>query len=731
MYESFKIIKTRKELRKLIDYCKQTGYASVDFETNAKPINNHDFLPTILGISFQPGSAHIIPLAHFDSPFLDSWEEILQLMGKEVIDNPNIIKIAQNLKFEYCIFLRYNIQMKGRLFDTMLAKYLLDEERPHGLKEMVDKWLPDFGGYEKYEGSNLPWDKKPLLGLSEYCAMDCDLTFRLMLFFERLLIKNKFYSLFRNMMMMATRVLSESEYLGLKVDVEYLKALMEKKEREMAELLDKVYNHSVIKKYNERKLIESKKELIQSVKDEIFAIRSEIDKSVKELSTAEYNKFKARKLSLIKAREDKISRYLVNEFTTKKELEILEPLNLSSPNQLIDLFFESKWGFKFPVIKYTVDKATKQNTKRPSTDEEVLMKLRLEDKSGFIDLLLTHRAESKIYGTYIKGMYEKLTDDGFVHGSFLLQGTVTGRLSSKEPNLQNIPRGSTAKGIKDMFIPPKGYLMMQLDYSQAELRVLASVANETSMLEWFNTNKDIHLASACKKFGFEYDDIIKIYKDESHPEHKIWSVRRKQAKTINFGIIYGQGAELLAESLSDPDNGVYVSKETAQQFLKDFHKTFPRISKYIKKCHNTAHEQGYVRNLFGRKRRLPKIDSNEKWEVAEAERQSVNAPIQGAASDFTLFSSILIRNYKLKGKLPKTLKQCATVHDSIIFYIKPKDIHKSIPILYNICRNSQTKPSFGFEINNVEMAVDFEVGTNWGSLKGYNKETDYTKLLKS
>jgi DNA polymerase I-like protein with 3'-5' exonuclease and polymerase domains len=729
MYDSFKIIKTEKELDRLIKYCKQTGYTSVDFETNAQPIYNNDFLPTILGVSFQPGSAYIIPLAHFDSPFIDCWKKILKKFGKEVIENPDIVKIAQNLKFEYNIFTKYKIQMKGRLFDTMLAKYLLDEEKPHGLKEMVTKWLPDYSGYESYEGSTLPWDKKPLLGLSEYCAMDCDLTFRLMVFFEKLLIDNGFYPLFRNMLMMATRVLAESEYKGLKVDIDYLTKLKEKKEKEMEELMEKVKNHPTILRYNQKKIIQAKKDLIQSVKDEISKIRLEMDKAEEELSNVEFNKFITAKRKLIKAREDKISRYIINEFTTKKELEVLEPLNLSSPNQLRDLFFYNKWGFKFDVIKYTVDKGTKKESKRPSTDEEVLMKLKPMDDTGFISLLLTHRAESKIYGTYIKGMYDKLSDKGGVHGRFLLEGTVTGRLASREPNLQNIPRGSTAAGIKEMFIPPDGYLMMQLDYSQAELRVLAAVAKETSMLEWFNTGKDIHLASACKKFKAEYDDIIKIYENESHPDYKIWNVRRKQAKTINFGIIYGQGAKLLAESLSDPEKGVYVSVDDASQFLKDFHKAFPRISKFIKKCHNLAHEQGYVRNLFGRKRRLTDIDSDETWKVAEAERQSVNAPIQGAASDFTLFSSILIRNYKLNGKLPKDLYQCATVHDSLIFYIKPGDIHKSIPILYDICRNPQTKEWFGFEINSVEMAVDFEIGTNWGSLKKYNKEMDYTKLL--
>lgn len=730
-YNSYKIITKRKQVKTLINHCKKTGYASVDFETNGESFGSSTSYPTILGVSFQPGFGYIIPLGHFDSPFLknDEWIEILKEFGREVIENTDIIKIAQNLKFEYCWFKKYGITMRGRLFDTLLAKYLLDEERPNDLKSLTQRYLPLFGGYEDYEGSKLPWDKKPLEGLSKYCALDTDMAFRLMIFFEDKLLEHGFYNLFRNMMMMASRVLGDSEFHGMNIDVTYLDMLVETKAKELEELEKKLYEHKVVIKYNEKRRKANIKNLINEVKEEISDIRREIDEFDGLPNSKEGIRFRASKERLIKAREEKITRYLSGDFRTKNELKVIEDVNFNSPNQLIELLFTSRYGFKFDIVKFTVNKDTKQETDRPSTDEEVLTELSMLDKTGFIVNLLELRGLNKLYGTYIKGMREKVTDDERVHGTFLLHGTVTGRLSSKEPNLQNIPRDTTAKDIKRMFIPPKGYVIMQVDYSQAELRVLASVANETSMLEWFRTGKDIHLASACKKFKVDYDDVKAILDDENHPEHKLWKTRRKQAKTINFGIVYGQGPKLLAVSLSDPKNGLIVTKEEAMQFLKDFARDFPNINKFIKKQHKLVHRNEFVVNLFGRKRRLPNITSDENWMVAEAERASVNAPIQGAASDFTLFSSILIRNEILKGKLPRDMIQAATVHDSLIYYIKPKDIHKAVPIIDAICKNPSTKAYFGFEITNVSMQVDFEVGSHWGNLKNYKEDFDYHEIL--
>lgn len=298
--------------------------------------------------------------------------------------------------------------------------------------------------------------------------------------------------------------------------------------------------------------------------------------------------------------------------------------------------------------------------------------------------------------------------------------------NSQDPNLQNIPRDTTSSDIKTMFIPPKGMLLLQLDYSQAELRVMAAMAGETNMIKWFKEGKDIHLATALSKYHMdnEYQRISDLLDAEDGSEEYItWKKRRKQAKTINFGIIYGQGANKLAESLE-------CTIDEAKVFLNEFFKNFPKIKKFIKKQHSQAHEHAYVRNVFGRKRRLWDIDSDEKWLVAQAERQSVNAPIQGAASDYALFSSILIWEQAKRGKIKIACPQVYTVHDSLGYYVWPEDVHEVVPKLLEICNNPETKEWFGFQIDDVTMKVDFEVtAENWGVLKTYNPKTDYTKLI--
>jgi DNA polymerase-1 len=683
--------------------------------------------PTILGVSFQPGGAWIIPLAHKESVFRGEWTDggewvkVLQYFGREVIENPDIIKIGQNIKYEMNWWHKYGITMVGRVFDTMLAKYLLDEERPHGLKPMVTRFIPEYDGYD-LPGQPGPkastekliefWSNVPLHDLSQYCALDADLTFRLWIFFERRLIDSGFYTLFRNMMMMASRVLAEAEWRGMTVDRDYLKGLVEIYAVKIEECENRIRNNPVIIRYEKARLKAVKKEMIKEVREEI--------RLLKETEGSD---------RMIKSREEKVSRYIAGEYTTKKEREKVEVTNFNSPAQMIELLFESPDGFKFPVVKFTMDKKTKKETKRPSTDEDVLEELKPDDDSGFIKDLLELRGLTKLNSTYVVGMWERLTSKNKIHGSFLLHGTVTGRLSSRNPNLQNIPRDTTASDIKKMFIAPPGKLLLQIDYSQAELRVLAAAAKEKTMMEWFATGRDVHLASACLKWGEDYDKILKIYKDESNKEYEKWKIRRKQAKTINFGIVYGQTARKLADSLSTDD--YRVSSDEAQEFLDNFNDQFPAIVRYIVKQQKFARANGFVYNLFGRKRRLLNVDSDNwgKRKKAEAFRQAVNAPIQGAASDFTLFSSILIRENIHRHILPQSLEQVGTVHDSLIFYIDPAEIHKAIPILYQICRNPETMTWFDFEVKGIEMKVDFEMGKNWGELHGYVPEENYLAMV--
>lgn len=712
-----RIVTTWKEVHELTKHCKQTGYCSSDFETTGTNAMYPGAKPTVLGVSFQPGSSWIIPLAHKESPFKD-WERVLKYFGREVIENPKIIKIGQNIKFEMNWWKKYNIQMVGRVFDTMLAKYLLDEERPHGLKDMVGRFLPEFAGYDlpgkPGEKATIDkviefWSNVPLKTLAQYCGLDSDLTFRLWIFFERRLIDNGFYQLFRNMMMMASRVLSEAEWRGMVIDTEYLKDLKGIYAEKIEACEYRLRNNPKILLYEKHRVKRVKKEIIQELLAEIEELRKENPQA-----------------KTIITRQNKIKDITVGKYTNKKDFERMEPINFGSQKQMVELLFTDPHGFNFDIIRYTVDKKTKKESDNPSTDESVLEELKLQDESGFIHNLLELRGLTTLNNTFIVGMWERLYSTNKVHGSFLLHGTVTGRLSSRNPNLQNIPREATSSDIKRMFVAPKGKVVLQVDYSQAELRVLAAAAKEETMMSWFSTGKDVHLASACLKYGVSYDDIIKIYKDESHKDYKIWVVRRKQAKTINFGIVYGQTAKKLAIGLSTDTHK--VSLEEAQQFLDDFNEQFPRIAKFIKKQQALAKKQGFVYNLFGRKRRLPNVDSDNWGKKAEALRQSINAPIQGAASDFALFSSIIIREAILFGDMPKSLEQVGTVHDSLIFYIDPADLATAVPMIYAICRNPETKTWFNFEIKGIEMQVDFEVGSTWGKVKRYEQGADYSKL---
>lgn len=730
MPSRYKIITKEKEIDQLISYVKQTRYFSHDFETSGGSFASDLEYPTILGVSFQPGSSYIIPLGHTESPFKHNFTKILEKLNDEILQDPEIIKIAWNFKFEQKWMMKYGCNYKGRCFDGMLAKYCLNEERPNDLKSIVSMIFPEFENYEDEVASiakKVGWANVPLETLSKYCGRDSDLTLRLMIYFENKLISSNLYTLFRNLIMTGSNVLAESEFVGMPVDTEYLDNLISEYSEKIETNEANLRNHVQLKKFEKYMHRQNIKKLIQEVEEEIEQIRDED---------------KPNAARLIKAREEKLSRYISGNMSTNKEKKLIEPFNFNSPKQLINLLY-SKKGFKFPILKYTVDKKNKRETDTPSTDEETLEMLKPKDRSGFIDQLLNHRGLTKLYGTYMVGMKQHITPDGRTHANFKIHGTVTGRLSCGEPNLQNIPRGDNpdAAKIKRMFVAPKDFAILQIDYSQAELRVMAEAANETSMLEWFRTGKDIHLASACKKYNYDYDKALKIYEDESHPEYKLWKKRRKQAKTINFGIIYCQTAKKLAGSLSEPpkydDRGnittpaIVVTKEEAQGFLDSFNKDFPRVIQFMKKQRKTARDKGYVTTFFGRKRRLPNIYSSVDGIRTEAERQSINAPIQGTASDFAFFSSVLIREYVIKNKKQHWgLQQIYTVHDSLGFLIKPKYIHEAVPVINAICENPQTQRWFGFSIKKVRMAVDFEVGTNWAGLKKYDKNINYTKILK-
>lgn len=715
METKYKIITNKQELKKLIQCCKQTGYASVDFETNAEPIYNKSFKPTILSVTFQPGFGCSIPLDHFETKKYTSkgwnWKKMLRKFGEEVIENPNVVKVAWNYKFDDQIFQKYNIYYRGVCLDGMLAKYLLNEEKPNDLKSMVRRYLPEYGDYEKQDKfDKIPWDKKEMEPLCHYGCQDTDYTLRLMLFFEKKLIDLGLYNTYRNLIMTASRVLTSVEKNGLYVDRAFNQELLDSYLPKIEAAKEAIYNLPKVKKftklYNQSKI----EKYIAKLEEEIENLDPRVDK---------------RK---IQSREQKIANIRAGVFTTKKELELIRPVSLGSSVDLPQLMY-SEEGFNFEVIK-------KNDSGKPSTDEETLTNLRLtvkkpdSPKAVFLDSLLELRGLEKMYKTYIKGWHEKTQDDDRLHGRFRIHGTTSGRLSSAEPNAQQIPKTSVDPNIKKQLVAPKGTLYIASDFSQAELRIMAHLSGDETYLNAFNSGQDPHLAIAATKYHVPYEEALKIYEDENHPDHKIWKVRRKQAKQIVFGLIYGIGAKLLAVKLSDPKSGIIVTPEEAQKEMDIFFGQHPKLKTFLKKQEKFLRKNGYLVSLFGRKRRLPQIYSSDRGEEAYALRLALNFPCQSAASDMCLFGSILIYYLMRQGKLPPTKSVCL-VHDANYQITKPENINTwSIYEMWQIYRNPLTKPYFGFQIDDLDMEMDFVIGRSMAEELPFIPGYDYRKMLE-
>lgn len=719
MESRYDIIKSFSQVKRLVKACLKTGIASVDFETNAEGIYNKTFKPTILSITFQVGSGVSIPLCHheYENPH---WKRWLKYFGRKVVENPNVTKVGWNLKFDLQIFELYGIYVRGTVLDGMLMKYLLNEEKPNDLKSMVRRYLPEHGDYEKAEKfDKIPWDKKPLEPLCKYGCQDTDYTLRLAMFFESKLIEIGMYPLFRHLIMPASRVLQHAEKTGLYLDRKFNQELLESYKPKIEQATSNCLNLPRVKKFS-RWLVQER------ISKYLASIESELE-------NLDYNSPKdARKIA---SREQKISNIRAGVFTTKKELELTREVNLGSTIDLPLLLYSEK-GFKFPIIKYTKDKKTNRDTDKPSTDEDTLVELRLtvknpeNPKAIFLDNLIELRGLKKMYTTYIEGWHDKVQDDDRIHGQFKIIGTTSGRLSSSEPNLQQIPKTSVDANIKKQLVAPHGKLYMALDYSQAELRIMAHLSGDETYLEAFAKGQDPHLAIAANKYGVSYDEANKAYSDEQHPDYKLWKNRRKQAKQICFGIIYGIQKKLLAVKLSDPKAGIIVTPDEAQQQLNEFFQEHPKIKKFMINQEKVLIKHGYIKSLFGRKRRLPQVYSDNEQEAAYAVRLSVNMPCQSAASDMNLFASILNYWKMRQGKLPFMQETC-NVHDATYYLVSPEYINTWVVYeIWETCRNPNTKEYFNFQIDDVSMSMDFVIGRSMAEELPFIPGYDYRKMLE-
>ncbi len=511
-------------------------------------------------------------------------EKVLEKF-KTVFENKKIEKIGQNLKFDIKVLRKRGIAVKGVLFDTMIAHYLIKPEGKHGLNDLAEDYL----NYTTTR--SVPQEK-----IKEYAAEDADLTWQIKEILEKELIEKHLETLAGKIEMPLIYVLCDMEMKGFKVDVD------------------------VLKKYS------------AILKVELLDIQARIYK----LADTEFN--------------------------------------ISSPKQLGEILFN----------KMKIDsKAKKTKTGQYSTSEDVLQ--RLVNKHEIVSKVLEFRSVSKLLSTYVEKLPELKNDEtGKIHSSFNQTITATGRLSSNNPNLQNIPiREDRGKEIRKAFISSdKQHILLSADYSQIELRLMAHMSGDKNMIEAFNEGEDIHVSTAAKIHRISPGDVTKEM--------------RGRAKTANFGIIYGISAFGLSRRMNLP-------MSDAKVFIEEYFRTYPGVKKYMDKSIERAREKGYVQTLMGRKRYLPDILSRNSIVRGFAERNAINAPIQGSAADIIKIAMINIHK-KIEEKQLKS-GMILQVHDELIFDVPEKEIDLLSDIVVSEMQNAAKL--------DVPLTVDWGTGRNW------------------
>jgi DNA polymerase-1 len=516
-----------------------------------------------MSFSYRKGEAFYVPFPEDPAACQTQADLFKAIFAKE-----STIKIAQNIKYDMSVLRNYGIEIKGATYDTMLAHYLIEPEKRHGMDALALAYL----SYEPMSIENLIGKKGAKQGnmrevelnlIKEYAAEDADITLQLKPFLDKQLTTNpKAVQLLHEVEMPLARVLSTIECEGVNLDVPFL--------QEMSKTLE----------------ADSK-----AVQEKIFATAGQ-------------------------------------EF------------NIASPKQLGEILFE----------KLKLDpKAKKTKTGQYMTGEEVLSKLEAEHEIA--SLILDFRELQKLKSTYVDALPALISPKtGRIHTSFMQAVTATGRLSSKDPNLQNIPiRTVRGREIRKAFIPrDENHLILSADYSQIELRIMAAFSKDESMLDAFNNGLDVHKATAAKVFHVPLEEVT--------------SDMRRKAKTVNFGIIYGVSAFGLAAQLA-------ISRTEAKEIIDQYFVEFPKVKTFMDQSITDARENGYVETVLGRRRYLRDILSANMNERGFAERNAINAPIQGSAADMIKVAMIQIQDFLERENLKS--KMILTVHDELVF-----DAHK-------------------------------------------------------
>ena len=589
----YQLIENEDELRRIYDFFITKEFVSIDTETTSTDAISAE----LVGLSFSAEESKA-----FYVPVPANYEEALKVVQifKPLYESDKIMKIGQNIKYDYEVLTRYGVTLQGKMFDTMIAHYLIQPELHHNMDYMAETLL----GYQTIHIEELLGPKgkkqKNMRDLSptdiyEYAAEDADITLRLKNVLEPRLKELGVEELFWNIEMPLVRVLADMELNGVCLDTEALQ--------------------DTSKIFTER---------MKQYEQEIYK-------------------------------------------------EAGEEFNISSPKQVGEILFG-----KLQIM----DKPKKTKTGQYVTSEEVLQSL--ESKSPIVRNILNYRGMKKLLSTYIDALPKLINPrTGHIHTSFNQALTATGRLSSSDPNLQNIPvRTDDGKEIRKCFIPEEGCLFFSADYSQIELRIMAHLSEDENMMEAFREGHDIHRATAAKIWHVDID--------------KVTDAQRKKAKQANFGIIYGITTYGLAQRMD-------ISNGEAKELIEGYFRTFPKVQAYMEHAKEVAKAKGYAETLFHRRRYLADINSRNATVRGFAERNAINAPIQGTEADIIKVAMVRIwERFKKDGIRSKMILQ---VHDELNFSVFPEEREQVESIVIEEMQNAYPL--------NVPLIADAGWGKNW------------------
>lgn len=580
----------------LVEQMLQQNEIAFDTETTDIDANKAD----ILGMSFcwEKGKAYYVAIP-------GGKETAKQFMDifKPVFDKEDMLWVGQNIKYDLCMLKWYGFELKGGIYDTMLAHYVIEPEGKHSMDAMSERYLRYepisietlIGKKGKAQGS---MKDVPLEEIKEYGAEDADVTWQLKKELDPLLDTKEVRQVFAGVENPLVPVLLDMEYEGVGIDTEFLKDYSKELERDIKAAEECVYQQAGI----------------------VF--------------------------------------------------------NLASPKQLGEVLFDK--------LKLD-DKAKKTKTGQYATGEDVLQKLC--GKHDIVDNILVFRELSKLKSTYVDALPTMINPrTGRVHTNFNQSVAVTGRLSSINPNLQNIPiRTDRGREIRKAFVPrEKGWVLLSADYSQIELRIVAAISNDEAMIQAFKDNRDIHTATAARVYGVNEADVTKEM--------------RRAAKAVNFGIIYGQTAFGLAGSLG-------IGRTEAKEIIDNYFKQYPGIKRYMDDTINFAREHGYVQTLKGRKRYLADINSANQTVRGFAERNAINSPIQGTAADMIKLAMIKVHNELKKTSLRS--RMILQVHDELVFDVPENEVEEMKQLVVSGMEAAMPLP------NDVPVNAEAGVGENW------------------